>query len=137
MASRLKPGDILFADLPSAGPHPVVVILDLEDRGYVVINGTSSPTLAPVICQLSPAAAQRSGLSKPTGFYRDPKYVWYWSPPSTSAVVGRLLPGHFADLREATLAIVRDMPRPAAELGKIPVSAGLTFAEIATLKARL
>lgn len=137
MATRLRPGDILFADLPSAGPHPIVVILDLEDRGYIVINGTSSPALAPPIYQMSEAVAQRCGLRKPTSFYRDPKYVWYWSPTTTTAVIGRLLPGHFVDLREATVALVRDMQRPAAELGKIPAAAGLTFAEIATLKSKL
>ena len=35
-AASLTIGDIVWIDIPSKGPHPAVVVLDLGDGGYIV-----------------------------------------------------------------------------------------------------
>lgn len=133
----LRPGDVVWVNIPHVGPHPAVVVVDLGGAGYIVVNGTGAPQDETPVVTLSAAAAKRCGLSKETAFYASKEFVWLWRADAGACSVGRMLPAYAADLRSAALATLTAMARPAAEIGKLPPTAGFSFPQMSKFVSTL
>lgn len=132
----LAPGQIIFVEIPEEGPHPVVVIHQL-DNGYLVANGTGSPQDEKPVVSLSLAAAKICGLTKPTAFYAAPRFVWLWRPANAGALrsIGRLQPTAYAELRAAVDQVIRGLDSISRDIGKLPPEAGVSLAQLKQLAA--
>lgn len=134
--ARLAVGQIVYVEIPGQDPHPAVVVLDLGDGGYVVVNGTGSPDDATPVVSLSAPAARTCGLTKATNFYGTAKYVWYWRPSGElPAPVGRMLATYVADLRAAAIEVMKAMKHVSVEIGKLPPDCGVRLEHLKQLKA--
>ena len=135
--AALVVGQIVFIDVPNESAHPAVIVLDLGNGAYIVVNGTGSPQDEVATVSLSEAVAKRCGLTKATSFYSSKKFVWYWRAPSHVEAVGSVLVSHLASLRAGAIATLNTMTSASGEVGKIPDGVGLSLSQIKLLSQTL
>lgn len=135
----LAEGQIVYVAIPGQVDHPALIVLDLRDGGFVLVNGTGTPEPEPEtpVVSLSRSAAGKCGLNKPTLFYGSRKFLWYWRPGALIVEpCGNMFmfPLYRAQIRAAAIAQMHTMKSVNAEIGKLPDGAGISLGHMKTLK---